>query len=246
MDYAIQGLVNFTIEEKQKQPGDPDDNATADEQGSPCFVCEQRGTDGYVAACCRQRQCADCLHRYAKSGGYGSLFYIGAELAPKCTMCEADLVSVDALRPWVPPEALPRHTSAVANLLTDAEAWNFTIQHKCGQKYDAEGWKGCDAMQGGCTHCNARDYNIVGSRDGHTTQMDGLLTAVSGYDKNSSPKVFAGLKQKYPNAWDTLRLTRLIDALAGGQQVDLSRWDPGTAAFLLAKAAKVREELLKQ
>lgn len=254
MEDSYTGLLNRARELKLSRDGKDDDNgdekrddkpsgsvATDTERG--CFICGAIGASGYRATCCGGHICEDCLKLYDE-GKYDHIFQVGKEGQPVCAFCPKDITNPAALQPWVPAQHLPAlRPAGEGHAAPDSDAWNFKLHHRCGHEIVVAGWEECDILSGECPKCHARSVSLTGTTAGHSYELRDLLRQLAGFHPRASVRAFAALATTFPNAWRALRLTSLLDAIAKGEQPDLSLWNQEAVSFLRQNAAKILAQL---
>lgn len=253
MEDTYVGLLNTARQLKQSRGGGGDDGqqpsgSTTTAVKHSCASCGDSESAGYLAACCNSFLCDDCLRQFNAGGTYTHLFQVGGKGQAVCPYCNADITDLTPLKTWVPANALPATalpaTAPTGNHVgSDADAWNFTLYHGCGQVFKVVGWEECDVLADDCPKCGSKSVNLTGTTKGHSYELRDLLGQLAGYHQRASASTFAQLATTYPDAWRALRLTSLVDAILAGRRPDLSYWNQEAVAFLIAKAAEIKKRL---
>lgn len=242
MEDTYTGLLNRARELKDSrkpdgggEKGSGNQPGTSSTVSGTCMLCGEQKPDGYLAPCCGKFLCAECIGMYE---GYNHLFQVGGSNQAVCPYCTKDLPDTTALARWVPAALLPNGTGGPA-VGSDAEAWNFTLHHSCGEAFVVVGWQECDVLEGDCPKCGSRSVNLTGSTKGHSYELRDILDALGKFHPRASVASFAALRTNYPHAWQALRLTSLVNTVAAGTVPDLSLWNPEAVEFLTKKAKDI-------
>ncbi len=208
-----------------------------------CMEDVEDAAEGFAPGCCDYFVCKDCIAQ----GGANALVVFALDGTFKCPSRGCGKAYESSIFPelikWGVPENLlnPPQIDVSSKY---REAWNFKLYHGCGYAIQVFGWSECDVLAGNCPTCKKR-WNMVGA-DGESFQLRGLFNDLTGFHDRASPATFAALKGKYPNAWNALCLSSLIDAAAGDSSIvkgELTLWPSEAQAFLIAKAKDVKAKL---
>ena len=238
---------NLANEAKQRRGQDPNQHGdnqvvtSAEQMLAVCKDCGEPAATGYRSTCCEAFYCTDCVNRYLAKGFYGWLFVIDSALAIRCAWCKKPMDRTDPRLANVPARALPVGPGGL--IQSDELAWNLALQHNCGSLFSVQDWTGCDVLAGGCHQCSA-PLSLIENGSHSTFQMQeiwdkGLLLLHA----DGTAESFAALRQRFPGAWATLRLSALVTAVAAGTTVDLSAWPGGARALLLCKSTEIQKLL---
>jgi hypothetical protein len=201
-----------------------------------CGTCMEERSSGYLAQPCGAFVCAECI-------GKGQRLFKVSKRKLLCEFCQEELQDYRALLMWVSREELEEAFNPQPSQLVGsaADAWNFTLVHGyCQLAVTVAGWEDCDSTT--CPRCG-KPLSVVGPKTEYSTQMKSIQARLATLSDQSSASDFAALHTDFPNAWNALHFTELVNAIASGVNPDLSYWPPQAVTFLKTKAKEIQHAL---